>query len=171
MYPQGTNRYSAWFAGEEIISHSCDPEYDIARAPLTRGITGRALIVDGHTGARRSWVNIDKAARWRMVEESRGRLRRRKWSANTSVKENDEVEDDLTDPDSTSKATCAVRESHEEERSIIHHPASKASGWVAKSYCRTRVGLLHSIREKCGTVDEGALKRVEALAEWHGGAG
>jgi hypothetical protein len=48
---------------------------------------------------------------------------------------------------------------------------SKASGWVAKSYCRTRVGLLHSIREKCRTVDERALQRVEALPDWHEGTG
>jgi hypothetical protein len=47
---------------------------------------------------------------------------------------------------------------------------SKASGWVAKSYCRTRAALLRAIREKCGPVDEGALQQVKALPEWHEGA-
>jgi hypothetical protein len=48
---------------------------------------------------------------------------------------------------------------------------SKASGWVARSYCRTSAVLLRAIREKCGVVDQCALKQVEALPEWHGGTG
>ena len=214
IYPQGSNRYSAWFDGEEIISGSRDPEHDIARALLAKGIAGRALIVDGHTGARRSWVNIEKAAPLRMVEESRGGLRRRKWSEYTGVGQKDDsgVEDDLAECNSTSpeEAAYAVRESHEQARTSIPyqgpaspaaHPPdrlliqlttewrvvddnfqyilqlrkgnarSKASGWVARAFCRKREALLRCIRENGGPVDNGALKRVEALPEWQGGAG
>jgi hypothetical protein len=48
---------------------------------------------------------------------------------------------------------------------------SKASGWVGQSFCRRRDALLRCIREKCGHVDGGALKQVEALPEWREGTG
>ena len=44
---------------------------------------------------------------------------------------------------------------------------SKASGWRCRSFCRTREALLRCIREYCGLVDEGAVKQVAALPEWH----
>jgi hypothetical protein len=44
---------------------------------------------------------------------------------------------------------------------------SKSTGWVGRSFCRTREALLRCIREHCGPVDAGALNQVQALPEWH----
>jgi hypothetical protein len=124
LYPEDCNRYSAQLNGEVIVSNSRDPEHDIARALLARGLTGRALIVDGHTGARRIWVNIEKAALWRMVEESRGGLRRRRWSESKNLGESDDppAEDDLAT--STEDSAYGVRESHEQAGSSIPRQAT-----------------------------------------------
>jgi hypothetical protein len=43
---------------------------------------------------------------------------------------------------------------------------SKATGWMPRSFCRTRAVLLRCIREHCGLVDDPALERVRALPEW-----
>jgi hypothetical protein len=77
--PRVGYRYTAFLNGEEIVSCSPDPEHDIARALLARGLTGIAEIVDGATGKSRTRVNINEASRWRMVEEDRRGLRRRRW--------------------------------------------------------------------------------------------
>jgi len=42
---------------------------------------------------------------------------------------------------------------------------SKATGWLSRSFCRTRSALLRSIRENCGAIDESALGEVEALRQ------
>jgi len=39
--------------------------------------------------------------------------------------------------------------------------------WAGRSFCRTRKELLRCVREHCGIVDLEALKRLEALPEWH----
>jgi hypothetical protein len=49
--------------GEIIVSNSRDPEHDLARALLTRGIEGTVEIQDGRTGKPRSRVNIEAAAK------------------------------------------------------------------------------------------------------------
>ena len=59
-----------WYAydlvldGETIVSNSRDPEHDLARALLARGIKGMVEVLDGRTGKPRSRVNIEKAAKW-----------------------------------------------------------------------------------------------------------
>jgi len=39
--------------------------------------------------------------------------------------------------------------------------------WRNRSYCRTREGLLRCVREYCGIIDAEALKRLEALPDFH----
>ena len=43
----------------------------------------------------------------------------------------------------------------------------KHSGWTSRSFCRTREGLLRCVREYCGKIDAEALKRLEALPDFH----
>lgn len=49
--------------GETIVSDSRDPEHDLARALLARGITGVVEAIDGSTGKPRSKVNVGAAAK------------------------------------------------------------------------------------------------------------
>jgi hypothetical protein len=55
--------YDVVFDGETIVSNSRDPEHDLARALLARGIKGMVDVLDGGTGKPRSRVNIEKAAK------------------------------------------------------------------------------------------------------------
>ena len=48
---------------------------------------------------------------------------------------------------------------------------SKATGWLSRSFCRTREALLRCIREYCGSVDLEALQRVSALPDPHNDLG
>lgn len=50
--------------GDLIIQGSRDPEHDLARALLARGITGKVTIFDGVTGKPRTIINIENAAKW-----------------------------------------------------------------------------------------------------------
>ena len=75
------DRYDVTFRGETIVRHSRDPEHDLARALLSRGHLG-VTVNDGRTRAPRTIVNIEKAARLRVSEESRDGLRTRKWHQN-----------------------------------------------------------------------------------------
>lgn len=65
---QPTDRH--WYAydvlldGEVVVSNSRDPEHDLARALLARGIKGAVEVRDGKTGKPRSSVNIERAAKW-----------------------------------------------------------------------------------------------------------
>lgn len=56
--------YDVLLNGETIVSNSHDPEHDLARALLARGIKGVAEVIDGKTGKPRSRVNIERAAKW-----------------------------------------------------------------------------------------------------------
>jgi len=56
--------YDVTFSGETIVSNSRDPEHDLARALLARGIKGLVEVRDGKTDMPRSRVNIEKAAKW-----------------------------------------------------------------------------------------------------------
>jgi hypothetical protein len=68
-------RYSVICRGELIVDRSRDPECDAARALLARGITGKLTMLDGKTGIPRTIVDIEKAAKVRVSEESRDGLR------------------------------------------------------------------------------------------------
>jgi hypothetical protein len=62
-------RYDVRFGGELIVHGSRDPECDLARVLLAKGMTGTVTILDGNTGKPRSFVNIEKAARLTMRED------------------------------------------------------------------------------------------------------
>lgn len=67
--------YDVRFGGETIVTNSRDPEHDLARALLARGIRGMVQIIDAKTGMTRSLVNIEVAAK-RGVDSN---LRTRPW--------------------------------------------------------------------------------------------
>jgi hypothetical protein len=58
-----SGRYAVSIDGEKIVANSRDPETDLARALIARGITGMVKMLDADTGKHRSTVNIEKAAR------------------------------------------------------------------------------------------------------------
>ena len=66
--------YDVLFDGELIVTDSRDPEPDLARALLARGIKGRVEIRDGKTGKHRSTVNIEAAAKLRVSSDPRTRF-------------------------------------------------------------------------------------------------
>ena len=58
---------------------SRDPEHDLARALLARGLTGKVTMLDANTGKPRTVIDIAKAAELCVSEESRDGLRIRKY--------------------------------------------------------------------------------------------
>ena len=76
--------YHVTVDGEELVTRSHDPEYDLARALLARGVIGRVLINDAATGKARMRIqDIEKAANYRTVERDRDGLRAEKVSSDT----------------------------------------------------------------------------------------
>ncbi len=69
--------YDVVFDGEIIVTDSRDPEHDLARALLARGIKGNVTLHDGPTRKPRTVVNIEKAAPWCIGSN----LERYKWKA------------------------------------------------------------------------------------------
>ena len=55
--------YDVMLDSKIVVSDSHDPECELARALLSRGITGIAEVIDDETGRTRSRVNIEAAAR------------------------------------------------------------------------------------------------------------
>ena len=60
--------YDVALDGECIASRSRDPEIDLARALVARGIKGVVTVIDARTGKPRSKVVIEKAVSLRTVE-------------------------------------------------------------------------------------------------------
>jgi hypothetical protein len=60
--------YSVTFDGETIVEGSRDPETDLARALPAKGVTGMVMVIDANTGKHRTTVNIEIAAKLRVVE-------------------------------------------------------------------------------------------------------
>lgn len=58
-----TGLYKVEFEGDLIVQGSRNPETDLARALLARGLTGNITLIDAETGKPRSIVNIEKAAK------------------------------------------------------------------------------------------------------------
>jgi hypothetical protein len=54
--------YCVEFDGERIVVGSRDPECDVARTLLARGITGKFTMVDANTGRARTVIDIERAA-------------------------------------------------------------------------------------------------------------
>ena len=71
--------YCVEFDGELIVVDSRDPEHDLARALLARGLTGKVTMLDAKTGKPRTVIDIAKAAELCVSEESRDGLRIRKY--------------------------------------------------------------------------------------------
>ena len=67
--------YDMLLGGEIIVADSRDPEHDLARALVARGIKGKVEVLDGKTGKLRSTVNIEAAAKLSVSSD----LHRRKW--------------------------------------------------------------------------------------------
>jgi hypothetical protein len=65
-------RYAVSIDGQKIVEDSRDPECDAARVLLARNITGMVKLLDANTGAHRSTLNIEKAAKLRTYDDSRG---------------------------------------------------------------------------------------------------
>ena len=65
-------RYAVSIDGQKIVEDSRDPECDAARALLARNITGTVKLLDANTGAHRSTVKVEKAAKLRTYDDSRG---------------------------------------------------------------------------------------------------
>jgi hypothetical protein len=59
------------------VERSRDPEHDAARVLLAKGITGKLTLCDGKTGIPRTIIDIEKAAKLSVAEESRDGLRKR----------------------------------------------------------------------------------------------
>jgi hypothetical protein len=77
--------YNITLDDELILQHSHDPEHDVARELLARGITGMVELVDGFTGKPRTKINIERAARLTVIEENRGGLRIRKYREHPGI--------------------------------------------------------------------------------------
>ena len=56
------------FDGETLVKGSKDPEPDLARVLLSKGIIGKVMVMDANTGKHRTTVNIEAAAKLRTVE-------------------------------------------------------------------------------------------------------
>jgi hypothetical protein len=61
--------YDVIFDGETIVTGSPDPDFDLARALLARGMTGKVRL------GGRTLINIEKAAKLRTCEASGRRAR------------------------------------------------------------------------------------------------
>jgi hypothetical protein len=64
--------YDVLLDGELIVEGSSDPECDLARALLARGVTGVVTVFDGASSRSRTLVNIERAANL-TVREDRGK--------------------------------------------------------------------------------------------------
>jgi hypothetical protein len=47
------------------------------------------------------------------------------------------------------------------------NPRKRNSGWIDRSFCSTREGLLRCVREYCGEVDQSAFAELKALPDHH----
>src|SRR6478736_1011109 len=101
-----TGLYCVEFDGELIVVDSRDPEHDLARALLARGLTGKVTMLDAQTGKPRTVVDIAKAAELCVSEESRDGLRIQAYRESPDS-DSQAAEDDIvlpTIPPETNKA-------------------------------------------------------------------
>jgi hypothetical protein len=67
--------YDVLLGGEIVVANSRDPEHDLARVLLARGVKGQIEVLDGKTGKARSTVHIEAAAKLSVSSN----LHRRTW--------------------------------------------------------------------------------------------
>ena len=72
------DRYNVLMDGERIVTRSRNPDTDVARALLARGITGKLTILDGEAKTPRLRLDIERAAKITVSEDQR-RMRFVKW--------------------------------------------------------------------------------------------
>ena len=85
--PEGNHReswylYDIEFSGELVVRDSKDPECELARALLARGITGTIRLHDANTGKPRIAINIEKCAKLTVRETRSHGPRFVKWRPN-----------------------------------------------------------------------------------------
>ena len=88
--PEGNHReswylYDIEFDGELVVRDSKDPECELARALLARGITGCVRLIDANTGKPRITINIEKCAKLTVRETRSHGPRLVKWRPNPFV--------------------------------------------------------------------------------------
>ena len=97
-------RYSVAFDGDLIVEGSRDPEHDLARALLARGLTGKVTMLDANTGKPRTVIDIERAAKLTVEENRRFGPRFAKWKPypemahRTSAERSPTTEDDIVLP-------------------------------------------------------------------------
>jgi hypothetical protein len=79
LHPSGIGRYDVSVDGEKVITGSRDPELDLARALLTRNVTGKVKIFDAATGKHRTTVARSFSAPAPGFESSRQSLALPDW--------------------------------------------------------------------------------------------
>jgi hypothetical protein len=82
--PKHWYAYDVVFSGETIVTESRDPDHDLARALLARGIKGQVTMHHGNTGKPRTVIHIEKAAKW--CADSNGKPYRWKPYERTAVR-------------------------------------------------------------------------------------
>ena len=70
--------YDVTYDGEQVVTGSHDPEHDLARALLAKGVTGLVEIVEADSNKARTFVNVVPAAKWSIFEGQR-QLGRGRW--------------------------------------------------------------------------------------------
>ena len=71
--------YNVIFDGELVLERRRDPDCDLARVLLARGLTGKVTLYDGNTGKPRTLIDIEKAAKVCVREDHKG-MRFTKWT-------------------------------------------------------------------------------------------
>ncbi len=74
--------YSMEFGGEIVVARSVDAACDLARVLEARGLSGFVDVIDGATGQHRYTVNIEKAAKVTVREDTRTGPRFVRWRPN-----------------------------------------------------------------------------------------
>jgi hypothetical protein len=74
-----TGRYSVEFDGHVVVAGSLNPECDLARALLAKGVTGKLTMVDANSGKPRTIIDIEKLAKLTVEENRRHGPRFIKW--------------------------------------------------------------------------------------------
>ena len=71
--------------GETLIETSKDPEYDVCRVLLAKGVTGRLETFTGDRAHASIRMDIEKAAKLRTEETAKRGLRAVKWTSFTEI--------------------------------------------------------------------------------------
>src|SRR5262249_45938591 len=72
-------RYRVTYAGETLIESTRNPEYDACRALLAKGVTGRLEVWRVGTTFPASSIDIERGARWTILETERESPRIVRW--------------------------------------------------------------------------------------------